>query len=179
LAFQGTLIAAIGVLVAGTLGAHVLQKWGISIGALEVTTGLILFLIALQPLLREYERRHTQENEPELAGVAASASALAFSPLAFPTIVTPYGIAILVMVVTVRAGHPDIVAQIWGVTAVILALDLAAMLCADSVLRAPYVASIFGILGAVLGVLQVALGVQAIVVGLRLLGFAGGSVTPS
>jgi multiple antibiotic resistance protein len=170
LALQGTLIAAIGALAAGTIGAHTLRRWGVSIGALELTTGLILFLVALQPVLQQYAPTGSATEPSESAQELKPASALAFSPLAFPTIVTPYGIAVLVMLVTVRAGDPDIVRQIWAVTGLVLVLDLLGMLGADRILRTPFVAPVLGIIGAVMGVLQVALGVQAIAIGLHLLG---------
>jgi hypothetical protein len=43
LAFRGFLIAAIALLFAATLGAKTLQAWGISVGALLLTAGAILF----------------------------------------------------------------------------------------------------------------------------------------
>ena len=62
---------------------------------------------------------------------------------------------------------------ILGVVAFVLLLNLLAMLFADRILKAPFVAPALGIVGAVLGVLQIALGVQAAVVGLRILGIVG------
>ena len=75
-----------------------LRSWNISMGALMLTAGVILFLVALRPALAQYELQAT-------ADIAQSspqqpASAMAFSPLAFPTIVAPYGIAVVIMLVT-------------------------------------------------------------------------------
>ncbi len=173
LAFQGILIAALALFVAATVGARVLESWGISIGALELTAGLILFLVALQPVLAEYASHGSPPAVPHPDGVEPSVSSMAFAPLAFPTIVTPYGIAILIMLVALRADDPAIAPPLFGVMAVILALDLLAMLGADGILKTPFVKPLLGIVGAIVGVLQVALGVQAIVVGLRLLGIVG------
>lgn len=103
---------------------------------------------------------------------APSVSALAFSPLAFPTIVTPHGIAVLILLLTLHPGMAGAL-QILGVAAIVLLLDLLAMLGAERLLKVPFVMPALGIIGAVMGVLQVALGVQAMVTGLRLLGIVG------
>jgi multiple antibiotic resistance protein len=171
LALRGIVIATIALLAAATIGANILQQWGISIGAMQLTAGIVLFLVALQPVLKEY----ATHEPPTHAAVSADAppsspSALAFSPLAFPTIVTPYGIAVLIIAVTLSRAA---MIPILGVVAIVLLLDLLAMLFADRILKAPFVAPVLGIVGAVLGVLQIALGVQAAVVGLRVLGIVG------
>jgi multiple antibiotic resistance protein len=167
LAFQGTSIAAIAAFAAATVGATILHKWGISIGALLLTAGVLLFLAALRMVMEQYA---PHEPRAEAPAPAAKPAALAFSPLAFPTVITPYGIAMLVVLVTLRSGT---MVQFFTVVAGVLVLDLLAMLFADSILKPALVASALGILGAVMGVLQVALGVQAIVAGLRALGIVG------
>jgi multiple antibiotic resistance protein len=137
-----------------------------------LAAGIVLFLVALRPVLEQYAPR---EPQPEAPGPAAPpappSSALAFSPLAFPTIITPYGIAVLLRVVTLR---PDNILQILGVAAVVLVLDLLAMLSADRILKTLLLGSALGIVGSVMAVLQIALGVQAVVDALHLLGAVGG-----
>jgi multiple antibiotic resistance protein len=171
LAFEGIIISALAMLAAVTVGANTLDSWGISVGALQLAAGIVLFLIALKPVLEQYE---PHKDQPEASGSAAApaptASALAFSPLAFPTIVTPWGIAVLIMLATLRR---DNMLQILGVTAFVLVLDLLAMLVADRILKTPFVASALGIVGAVMGVLQIALAVQATVDALRMMGVVG------
>ena len=172
LALRGTLVAALGLLAAASIGAYMLQKWGISVGALQLTAGIILFLVALKPVLEQYERRDAPS---EVAGSGAAptavpASRLAISPLAFPTIVTPWGLAVLIMVVTLWTGHA---LEILGVTVAVLVLNFVAMLSVERIVKTPFVVTALAIVGMVLGVLQVALGVQAAVNGLRLLGLVG------
>ncbi len=174
LALDASAIAALALLAAATFGAMILKNWGISIGALELTAGIILFLVALRPVLEQFTPHEPEAPAPQPAATSArSTSDLAFSPLAFPTIVTPYGIAVLIMLVTLRSGDTASQMKILGVTAVVLALDLLAMLSAERILATP-LAGALGILGAVMGVLQVALGLQATVIGLRLPGVVGG-----
>jgi multiple antibiotic resistance protein len=165
LAFKGIVIAALGMLVAATVGANTLYKWDISVGALQLGASIVLFLIALRQVLEQYEPK---KPEPAASDVsAASSSKLAFSPLAFPTIVTPYGVAVLILIVTLRSDH---LLEILGVTIFVLVLDFLAMVVADLILKTPLVAAALGILGSVMGVLQIALAVQASVDALRMMG---------
>jgi small neutral amino acid transporter SnatA (MarC family) len=158
-------------LAAATIGANTLQNWGGSVGALQLAAGIVLFLIALRPVLEQYAPNKPQPEAPGSPGASApTASALAFSPLAFPTIVTPYGVAVLILLVTLRRDH---LLEILGVTIVVLAFNLLAMLFADRILKTPLLGSVLGIMGSVMAVLQVALGVQVVVSALHLLGIVG------
>jgi multiple antibiotic resistance protein len=168
LAFRAFLVAAIALLFAATLGAKALEAWGISVGALLLAAGAILFLVALQPVLAGYSPRGGQVQAIP-AVPAPSEPELAFSPLAFPTIITPYGLALLILLFTLYpfgSGGLGILA----IASFVLALDLLAMLCTDLLAKIPFIKPGLGILGCVMGVLLVALGVQAVADGLRLLG---------
>jgi len=171
LALDAIVIASVGALAAVTLGVRILQKWGVSVGALLLTAGIILFLVALKVVLHQYDP-HDQaaKDTPPPAMAAAPPPGLAFSPLAFPTIITPYGVALLIVLVVLRVGQPALVAQVVGIAAIVLGLDYLAMLSADRILSTPKVRSVLGIVGTVLSVLQVALGVQAMIDALHLLG---------
>jgi multiple antibiotic resistance protein len=160
LAFRGILIAAIAMLVAATSGAKTLIAWGVSVGSLKLAAGIILFLVALTPVLEQFKPKKTESLTPQPGKASNSLSSLAFSPLAFPTIVTPYGIAVLILLATLRSDH---LPEIAGVLIVILVLNFLAMLFADFILKSAWIAALLGIMGTVMGVLQVALGVQVIV----------------
>lgn len=172
LAFRGTLTAVIGTLAAATIGSRILHNWGVSLGALQLTAGVVLFLVALKPVLEQYEGREDRA-ERAAASVATSglpAAKLAIWPLAFPTIVTPYGVAVLIMMLTLQT---DFRMQILGVAVAVLVLDLVAMLGAVRIVTMPFVGTALAIVGMVLGILQVALGIQAIVGALPMLGLTG------
>ena len=166
-AFRGFLVATIALLFAATLGAKTLQAWGISVGALLLAAGAILFLVALQPVLAGYSPRRVQTTA-SATDPAAAESELAFSPLAFPTIITPYGLALLILLFTL---YPLGSGGLWilAIASFVLALDLLAMLCTDLLAKIPFIKPGLDILGCVMGVLMVALGVQAVADGLRLL----------
>src|SRR5215469_14426903 len=92
LAWRATIFAAIGVVVAGVLGQRILIAWNIPQALLLLAGGIIWFLMALLAILQPpfLTFRHPPSvDQPSLA--------LALKPLAFPTIVTPYGIATLIV----------------------------------------------------------------------------------
>ncbi len=96
-------------------------------------------------------------------GHAASAAcrALGFSPIAIPGIVTPVGVAVLIIFVSYFPSTADKVA-IMGVVAAIMALNFAAMLVCRLV-HVPHRRRSPDVLGAVFGVLQAAIGVEMLV----------------
>jgi len=167
LAFRGAIVAAIGLLAAVTLGTRILKQWGISVGALLLTAGIVLFLVALRPVLEQYAARDTRAEAADKAATSElPIRALAITPLAFPTIVTPYGVAVVIMLMALRPDHALGIASVAGA---VLVVDLLAMLSADRILKTPFVGTALLIVGMVLGILQVALGIQAASDGIRLL----------
>src|SRR3974390_3729062 len=91
LATRAFLFSAAAVTVAGALGQQMLENFAIPVLVLQIAAGLILFLVALQAVMQQYDVTHPRDRTepPTLAH--------AFSPLAFPTIVTPYGIAAVII----------------------------------------------------------------------------------
>jgi multiple antibiotic resistance protein len=169
LAFRAFLVATIALLFAATLGAKALQAWGISVGALLLAAGAILFLVALQPVLAGYSLGGGRVQASAAAVQAPSERELALSPLAFPTIITPYGLGLLILLFTLYPLGSTWV-RILGIAFFVLVLDLLAMLCTDLLAKIPFIKPGLDILGCVMGVLLIALGVQAVADGLRLLG---------
>mgnify|MGYP001817129223 CR=1 FL=1 len=169
-AITTTAISLLSILIAATIGLRVLTNWGVSSGALLIAAGIILFLIALESIRDRYQpdKKKADDTDP-FEPAPYSARRLAFN-LAFPYVVSPYGVAVVILVLTSRPAHVPllpIAAMLLG----IMLLNLLVMLGAHRIVRSPYIAPFFAVLGAVLGVLQAALGIQAILVGLRLSGF--------
>jgi multiple antibiotic resistance protein len=169
LAFRAFVVATVALLIAATLGAKTLQTWGISVGALLLAAGAILSLVAFQPVLAGYSPRGGGIQAAAGAVPAPSKPELAFSPLAFPTIITPYGLALLILLFTLYPlGSGGL--GVFAIAFFVLALDLLAMLCTDLLSKVPFFKPGLDILGCVMGVLLIALGIQAVADGLRLLG---------
>ena len=158
LAGRATILAGIGVVVAGVLGQRILIAWGVRQALLLLAGGIIWFLMALLTVLQPYLpviQRYPSAEEPSLA--------LALKPLAFSTIITPYGTATLIVLM---ATMPTLAMQVvvLALTAVMLLLNWIAMIFAHTIQR--LFAIPLELIGWVLGVLQVALGLNLIYIAL-------------
>ena len=97
IAMWATIFAALGLLIAGFLGESILSSYGIPLPVLALSGGIILFLVALKNVLDQFEAPEPPTGEAEAP--PAPAMKVALAPLAFPAIVTPYGIAALIVLV--------------------------------------------------------------------------------
>jgi multiple antibiotic resistance protein len=157
IALMATVFAALALLFAGFLGDNILNNYGIELPVLALSGGIILFLVALKTVLEQFA---PPEQHADEAGVPPEAAVkVALSPLAFPAIVTPYGIAGLIVFLSFSQSMEGRL-TIGAIVAGIMALNLVVMLLAR---RLPSGLSIvMPIVGAVLGVVQVALGLAVI-----------------
>jgi multiple antibiotic resistance protein len=163
IALQAILFSSIALLIAAFTGEYILTKYGIPLPILALSAGIILFLVALQNTLQQF----TPLTSHSEASATPPTLKQALTPLAFPTIVTPYGIAATIVFL---AFSPDLQVRltIGAIVLVIMLLNLIVML---NVHRIGTVLNIaLAILGAVISVIQVALGLQIINNSLRALG---------
>lgn len=158
LAIKSTVIATVALLLGGFAGRGLLAKWQISPAVLLLTAGLVFLLVALRMVLAQYD--------PDEAKSLGSDQPTPFR-FAFPTIVTPYGMAAFILLLTYSQDPRRTVAIVllllW-----LMVLNLLAMLFARPILKALGVP--LALLGAVLGVLQVALAIQLMLFGLKAAG---------
>jgi multiple antibiotic resistance protein len=154
IAFRATLYSSIALLLASVLGGKILSNYGIPVPILSLSGGIILFLVALLNIIQQFSPTPTHD-----ADTAIPTMAVAMNPLAFPTIVTPYGIA---AVIVFMALFPDLESKltVGGIVVGIMALNLLVMLISHKAYKV--LAVILPILSAVLGVVQVALGLLII-----------------
>lgn len=165
LSLMAALISTIGCLASAFMGQRAMKNLHISISAIVLAGGIILFLVALQMVTQMYSSSSQNETPPPTPTLS-----MAVSPLSFPTIVTPYGIAILIIVMTTAQGDATRQIGIIGVLLAIMLLNLLAMLFAHKIVKFISVRITLQIIGSVLGVLQVALGIQMILQALILMG---------
>jgi len=166
IALSATLFSVLALFVAAFFGESILVSYGIPVPILALSAGLILFLVALLNILQQF-------TPPTSQGEAAAGSAstptlnVALAPLAFPTIVTPYGIAAFVVFL---ALSPDLQSRltVGAIVMAIMLLNLIVMVMTRRIL--PVLGIVLSILGAVLGVVQVALGLQIISNSIKTLG---------
>ena len=169
LATRAFLFSIAAVTIAAGLGKSMLDNFAIPVQVLQIAAGFILLLVALQAVMQQYTTTRSPEHtEPPTL-------ALAFSPLAFPTIVTPYGIAAVTILITL-APTTEIGLTLTGFVYLILFLDWLAMLAAHLIVR--WLGPLLLLFGVILGVNQVALGLQFMLGGITGL-IAEGAFTAS
>jgi multiple antibiotic resistance protein len=159
MAVRATVVAGAAIGIAVLLGASVLVAWGASPGALIVAAGLLLGLAALRNLMGAGGGGHAS------AGQDKPSIEAAMSPIAIPTIASPYGIGVLIIFATFFPAWSDRL-TILAITLAILGINFVAMFFAHRIMPVIGQAPLM-VLGAVFGVLQLALGLQMIADGLR------------
>jgi multiple antibiotic resistance protein len=161
IAIRAMIFSSIALLLAAFLGARILSNFNIPLPILAISGGIILFLVALLNIIKQF----TPATERFENAVAPTLN-VALNPLAFPTIVTPYGIAAVIIFL---ALSPDLSSKITvGVIVLgIMVLNLIIMLVTRYIFKV--IAIILALLGAILGIVQVALGLNVIYNQLRIL----------
>lgn len=154
IALLAILYSSIALLLAAVLGEKILMNYGIPIPILAISGGIILFLVALQNVIQQFSppEKHDENTDPPSLKMAVY-------PLAFPSIVTPYGIAAVIVFLTLS---PDLESRlaIGGIIIGIMVLNLIFMLVNRYISK--FFAVILPVLGAVLSIVQVALGLNII-----------------
>ncbi len=154
IAYRAILFSIASLVVAAFLGENILKNYSIPVPILALTAGIILFLVALQNVIHQFN-----PPEPIADNDKAPSMAVAINPLAFPVIVTPYGIAAVIVFTTLSEdlnGKLIVLAMAAG----IMLLNLLVMLFARTLIKP--LSLILPILGAILGIIQVALGLKII-----------------
>jgi len=163
MATRAVLYSLAALALAGLLGRNILENFEISVPVLALTGGLILFLVALRTVLEQSLPQARLKQDPISPGTD-----LALSPLAFPIIVTPYGIAAVIVFATLVQDDTSAKLTIASIVLIILLLDWLAMLFADAILR--WTGTALQVFTVVLGVTQIALGLQIITHSLSMIG---------
>jgi multiple antibiotic resistance protein len=161
IAFRAMMFSSIALLLAAILGSRIMTNFTIPIPILAISGGLILFLVALLNIIKQFA---TPSANPE--NVIHPTLDMAINPLAFPTIVTPYGIAAVIIFLSLS---PDLNSKltVGVIVLAIMAINLIFMLITRYIYK--FLALFLALLGAILGIIQVALGLMVIYNNLRIL----------
>jgi multiple antibiotic resistance protein len=157
LALRSVMIGTAAVVLGGGVGSLLASNWGVSTPILTICTGLIFFLIALRAVLAQYD--------PAMPATLADDTLPSPFRIAFPMVVTPYGIAAVVALLSLFQDDVTRMLQVFAALIVVMGINLITMLSVRTILR-PLPAALLQLLGAVLGVLQVALALRILAIGL-------------
>jgi multiple antibiotic resistance protein len=154
IAIRAIIISSIALIFAAVLGQRIMNNFDIPMPILAISAALILFLVALLNIIKQFGTPSAiKENEiiPTLD--------MAVTPLAFPTIVTPYGIAAVIVFLALCTDFKSKL-LIGAIVLGIMALNLILMLITRYIFK--FLSIFLAILGAILGIVQVALGLMII-----------------
>ena len=154
IAVRATLFSSICLLLAAVMGNVILKRFGIPLPILALSGGIVLFLVALLNIIQQFA-----PTAANVENVSVPTLEMALYPIAFPTIVTPYGIAAVIVFLAVC---PDLRSQlnVGAIVLGIMALNLIIMLITRHIFK--FLSFFLAILGAILAVVQVALGLLII-----------------
>jgi multiple antibiotic resistance protein len=157
-AWRATCLALAALTGAVVMGAGVLQGWGVAPSSLIIAAGLIMTLSVLKTMLSGGEHGSSGAHAPRRP------EDIAVSPLAFPTMVSPHGLGVLIIFVAFFPSWEAKLAML-AVALLIMVMNLGAMRMAHWFMARVGMVPLI-VLGTVFGVLQVALGIQIIASGL-------------
>ena len=166
-AWRATAIATLVVFAVALLGALVLENWRVSIAAIVITAGIILFCQAFQMIMQPMAAAPSPT--PPGADQPPPSLAIATIPLAIPVLVTAPGIAAIAGFMAIAAGNWTEKGIVFAALLVIMGLNLIALLDIEVISKhgSPLVQRVFGW---IMAVLQAALAAQYIINGLIRLG---------
>jgi multiple antibiotic resistance protein len=154
IAIRSMMFSSIALLLAAFLGQRIISNFDIPLPILAISGGLILFLVALLTIIKQFGTASSNEER-----ILVPTLNIALSPLAFPIIVTPYGIAAIIVFL---ALSPDLSGKLYvgAIVLAIMALNLILMLITRHIYK--FLAVFLSLLGAILGIVQVAVGLMII-----------------
>lgn len=173
MAIRGALIGGCILLGFAAVGQLLLDAMGISLPAMRIAGGILLFLVAIDMLFaRQSGLRSTTESETEEAHFRPDISVF---PLAIPLMAGPGSITTVLLLVSGAQGDWVQISLGMAIVLLVVGMALVALLLATALTR------LLGEIGSnvisrVLGVILSALAVQFVITGLAALGFGTGGV---
>ena len=154
LAVAGAGAATAMALLVALFGAGLRRLWELPWEALSIAVGVILFHSALKTLAGAPQAPQPLPPRPWRT--------MAISPLAAPIILTPHGVAAILLFLAAREADPPFILKVAGVLVAVMGLNLVFMLMSRSVLGVLGFSPV-RVAGWVFSVLLAVLAVQAVV----------------
>ncbi len=162
LAIRSFALSTSSILIVALASENILNKYKISLSSLIVAAGIVLFLLSLKMLLSQYG---SQENNP--LPIPENPLTALISPLTFPTILSPQGIALVMISMTIAQRLDNNVHKILGLITVVMILNLLCMLYAKQILNF-LKPTLLQVLNLILSIIQLALAISFIFSGITL-----------
>jgi multiple antibiotic resistance protein len=178
LAFRAFLVAAIIVAFIAFCVIEILATWRVSISALLIAGGILLFLSAAEKILK-FQLVDSPIKGEATEGTAPSPpkpvlgwmSKPVLEPLAIPAIVTPTAVVAILFFLAQAQDNSVLYRTVLALLVLILVLDLVCMLAASIIMRTVGMSAL-QVVGWILSVLQAGLAVQIVMTAVKSAGLA-------
>lgn len=162
LAIRSFSLSTIVIFFVALTSQNILNKYNISLSSLLAAAGIILFIISIKMLLAQYDN---QNNNP--IPIPENPLTALISPLTFPTILTPQGIALVMIAMTIAQRLDNNVDKILALIIFVMILNLICMLYAKQILN--FIKPTFlQVMGLMLNIIQLALAISFIFAAINL-----------
>ena len=170
LALRGIVLGTLIVFATAFIFSGTMSSWRVSLPAMQIAGGLLLFISASHNITSGLGNGAgaALTPQPVQKSLDPEAKARALSPLAVPTIVTPYGIVAILLFVNIAKQDPSLRAGIYGLLVLIMLMNFVGMWFAKQIVHALGIPT-FRLLGWIFSVLQAGLAVQVVVGASRML----------
>jgi len=162
LAFRGFWVSTVTIVAVALIGQGMVANYRVSISALLTAAGLVIAIGAMRSIMAQYGKKQDSTPQPESPSLS-----MAISPLSFPTILPPYGIATVLLIMFVGKRVDANLNLIRAIIVGYMVLNYICMLSARWILKVfkPQIMNVFGI---VLSVIQLGIGITWIYGGIGL-----------
>ncbi|WP_094674691.1 MarC family protein [Hydrocoleum sp. CS-953] len=157
LALRAFAISTSAIVIIALASQNLLDKYNMMISALIAAAGIVLFLISVKTVLSQYGNNEKKQPTPPPENPLTAL----ISPLTFPTILTPHGIALVMIFMSISQQLDNNSNQILGIIIILMILNLICMLYAKQILNF-LKPTVLQVLGLVLGIIQLALAINYI-----------------
>ena len=157
LALRAFALSTSAIVIIALASQNLLDKYDMMISALIAAAGIVLFLISIKTVLSQYGNNEKKQSTPPPENPLTAL----ISPLTFPTILTPHGIALVMIFMSISKQLDNNSNQILGIIIILMILNVICMLFAKQILNF-LKPTVLQVLGLVLGIIQLALAINYI-----------------
>ena len=162
LAFRSFWISTITIVAVAIVGQGMVANYRVSVNALLTAAGLVIAIVAMQSILSVYGEKQKSNSKP----VKPSLS-MAISPISFPTILPPFGIATVLLIAIIKQRVEGDITLILAIVVGYMVVNFICMLAAHWILKVLRPAFL-SVAGTVLSVIQLGIGITWIYGGIGL-----------
>lgn len=162
LAFRGFWISTVTIVAVAFIGKGMVANYRVSLAGLLTAAGLVIAIAAMRSIMAQYGKKQDSDSPPEKPTLS-----MAITPLSFPTILPPYGIAVVLLLMIIGTIVDFDVRLILAIIVGWMVANYICMLFAHWILKV-LKPEFLNVLGIVLSVIQLGIGITWVYGGIGL-----------